>query len=116
MKLHITGEFLAGASDAPLAPAALHDLGERLMVELLKLELVNEDVADPSTSTEADRGMVIVEFDVRADGQAEAVATFNTIVRTAVHAVGVHTPDWDEFPANDQQTTFTFGRTELAPA
>lgn len=71
-----------------------HDLGEALMIELLKLEECNHDIVDPSVSTEHDRGMVLVELVALGDDLPSSVQKALDVTRTAIHAAGGGTPDW----------------------
>lgn len=81
--------------DPPIDNAEeFHDLGERLMVELLKLEECNGNVFDSTTSTDANAGTILVEVLVTGD---EFVATMQMaldVIRTAIHATGGGTPGW----------------------
>lgn len=65
------------------------------MEALLDLEEVNDDIADATTSSEADRGIVTAEMLVTAPEEGEALNTFLTVVRTAIHAIGGATPAWE---------------------
>ena len=96
MRVHIAHEFAVRSPDGRRLPGEdLHKEGERLMEELLTLEEINEDVEDAATSTEADRGVVIVELLVTAGSAGDALTKFLTIARTAIHAIGGATPGWD---------------------
>jgi hypothetical protein len=93
----ITHEFAVRTRNDEWLPAeGLHRQGERLMEALLDLEKCNADITDPSTASAADRGVVVAELLVQAATIGEAVAKFLTVVRTAIHAVGGATPDWDD--------------------
>lgn len=71
-----------------------HDIGERLMEELLKLEKCNDGVHDAAVSTEHDRGVVMVELLVLGDELVPTIQKALDVVRTAIHAVEGATPTW----------------------
>lgn len=75
-------------------PGKLHELGEKLMIELLKLEECNEGVTDAGTATDATQCVVTVELVVCGTGFAETLQKALDVVRTAIHTVGASTPDW----------------------
>lgn len=96
MQVHIAHEFAVRSRDGASLPAEeLHSEGARLMEALLDLEKVDDDIADATTSTDADRGAVVAEMLVSADEEGAALRTFLAVVRTAIHAIGGATPGWD---------------------
>ena len=73
---------------------AFHQIGARLMSELIPLEEINTDVVDPAVSTEADRGAVVVELIIRGDDFSAVLQQALDVIRTAVHAIGGGTAGW----------------------
>ena len=64
------------------------------MQELVKLEALYVDLADPAVSTEVDRGAIVVELVTSGPDYATALQRALDIVRTAIHATGGATPGW----------------------
>lgn len=97
IKVHVTHEFhVHHLGGSPLAADDLHREGERLMEALLALEACNDDIADVTTCSEADRGIVIAEMLVVAGDEGEAVNKAKVVTRSAIHTIGGATPEWEE--------------------
>jgi hypothetical protein len=97
IQMHIVHEFAVRSRDGRrLPPQVLHENGEAIMGALLDLEDCNDDVCDAATSSETDRGVIIVELLVTANSEAEALNKSLTIARTAIHATGGSTPGWTD--------------------
>lgn len=93
MKLHVELVFNL---DPPITDVeGFHAWGDRLMDELEKLEACNGDVLDPSVSTEADNGNMIVELLVTdATHALTAAQKALDVIRAAMHAAGFGTSGW----------------------
>jgi hypothetical protein len=97
MQFFIAHGFDVQDQDGKRLPAEeLHDRGTELMDALLDLEKCNDDIADSTTSSQADHGVVVVELLVTAANEAEALAKFMNITRTAIHTAGGSTRFWSE--------------------
>lgn len=90
--LQIAWEFYL---DPPVdSTEEFHNIGERLMTELLQLEKCNQGVHDSAVSTEHDRGVVLVELLVVGEDLVPTIQKALDVVRTAIHAVEGATPTW----------------------
>ncbi|WFE26212.1 hypothetical protein O7623_23100 [Solwaraspora sp. WMMD791] len=95
IQVHIARQFDVRTADGRRLNAdELHAEGERLMQALLDLEQCNDDFCDSVTATDADMGTVLVELLISDETETGAFDKSRTIVRTAIHAIGGHTP-WD---------------------
>jgi hypothetical protein len=68
---------------------------DSLMDELLKLEVCNEQIHDPSVGAELATSTVEILLLVDAPVD-DAVKISRDVVRTAIHAAGGSTPKWDD--------------------
>lgn len=75
-------------------PQEFHRHGEKVMEELLKLEICDPDLSDSGVGTDADQSTVTVSLLVFADDEAQALDKALTAIRSAVHAAGGSTPFW----------------------
>lgn len=75
-------------------PNELHDLGERVMQELLKLEDCNQGVHDSGTATDADRNVITIDLLVHGAGLEATLHKMLGVVRSALHGAGCATPEW----------------------
>ncbi|MEX2587999.1 MAG: hypothetical protein WD602_08415 [Actinomycetota bacterium] len=66
-----------------------------VIVELIMDELVDLDAADAYVDAEGKSARLEIGVAASADEYHEAIAMANSAVRTAIHAAGGHTPDWD---------------------
>jgi hypothetical protein len=111
--LQVAWEFYL---DPPIeSTEEFHDIGNRLMDELLILEECIDGVHDSTVSTEHDRGVVLVELLVRDAGFVAALEKTLAVVRTAIHAIGGATPDWPRADALMPLIEFTPGDIEAEP-
>lgn len=94
---HFIHSFQVTSNGLALTPEDLHNQGEQLMDELLKLEGCNAHISDPAVSTEVheEHTLVLVDIAIGAGDESTAVAEAKTILRTAIHATGGSTPNWD---------------------
>ncbi|MEQ4303162.1 hypothetical protein ABNF97_17535 [Plantactinospora sp. B6F1] len=100
MQVHIAHEFAVRLPDGSRLPTEeLHREGERLMDALLDLEACNSDIGDVATSSEADRGAVVVELVIAADDEATAISKSMAVIRSAIHAIEGCTANWGQGPA-----------------
>jgi hypothetical protein len=74
----------------------LHARGVAVMDALLALEKCNDDIADATTYSEAENGIVVVEMLVTAANEADALRKFMDVTRTAIHTAGGSTRFWSE--------------------
>jgi len=96
MQMQLVSDFLVRTlSDEMLTSEQLHTQGERLMEALLDLEGCNPQMSTPATASDAKNGVVTVELLMEASEASEAVRLADAITRTAIHAIGGATPDWD---------------------
>jgi hypothetical protein len=78
------------------------DLGDNidLVVEqLARLDACKEDLLDFSAESDGTNDSAEFAVTVRAGGLEEALRTGLSCIRSAIHATGAATPDWDESPA-----------------
>lgn len=93
--VHVNNVFTVSKLDGtPLPAEELHEIGDRLMEELLRLEQANECMSDSSTSTDAERNELEIDMTVSAETRGEALDLALMLCRTAAHADGAHTPNW----------------------
>ena len=78
---------------------AFHDLGTRLMSELVPLEEIDTNLVDSAVSTEAYRGAIVVELMIRGDDFSAVLQRALDIIGTAIHAIGGGTAGW---PTDDE--------------
>lgn len=94
---------LMAAIDLMIIPSeatelAVHDL----MSELLKLEECDVRVGNSSVSATVSTGDVSIEVGVREETYDQAVELASATLRTAIHAVGGNTADWNvQVPQED---------------
>lgn len=72
---------------------------ELVMEALLDQEACNHDFTDSAVAADAGRGVMEIESTSTGEDLAHAVATAQSVVRSALHATGISTPDW---PTHDQ--------------
>jgi hypothetical protein len=68
------------------------EMTDRVMEELLKLE-----VEDPSVGGSLTSGEVQISLTIEASSKKEAISKTNGLIRTAIHAAGGATPGWPTF-------------------
>lgn len=66
------------------------------MDALLDLEKCDDDIADATTHSEADHGIVVVELLVTAANEADALRKFMDVTRTGIHTAGGSIRSWSE--------------------
>lgn len=79
-------------------PAQLHIVGEKVMDELLALEGGQDQLTDSTVSVDSDEMAITIEIGMKIpEGlpPAQAEIAIRSAARTAVHAVGAATPDWE---------------------
>jgi hypothetical protein len=79
------------------------DLGDTidLVVEqLAKLDVCNESLLDFSAEADATDDSAEFAVTVEAASLEEALGTGLSCIRSAIHATGAATPDWDDRPAD----------------
>lgn len=78
------------------------DLGDNidLVVEqLAKLDACNDALLDFSAESDATDDTAEFAVTVDASGLEEALSTGLSCIRSAIHATGAATPDWDDAPS-----------------
>lgn len=91
-----------------LSPALLHDLGERVMKELLLLENGADRLHDSAVSTDSHQMTITVEMAKLVEDDediSQAKVALRSAARTAFHVVGGATPDWDLERVPDSERT-----------
>lgn len=68
--------------------------GERVMEALLEQEQAAPGFADSAVSVDAEQRTMEIEATATGDDLSNAIATGQSSVRAALHAVGIGTPDW----------------------
>lgn len=93
----VTWRFTVTATGASSADTEriLDEHTDKLMDELLDLEECNTNMHDPSVGAELSTGTVDVLMLVDAPVD-DAVKISRDIIRTAIHAAGGWTPQWDD--------------------
>jgi hypothetical protein len=66
-----------------------------LMQALLDVEASDESVSDPDLAADITTGWVEVELTVEAEDAIGAITTAVATLRTAIHAAGDATPEWE---------------------
>ena len=85
------------AADGPKAPGDLEGFFDRVMEELLRLDVVEDSTISASPA----RKTVTIMVTTDAPSPEGAAATGMSAIRGAFHAAGAATPDWplfDELP------------------
>ena len=73
----------------------LHAKGDRVMSALLDLESADLRLADSAVSLDTETMTMTIGLVVAGNDYQETVAHALTSIRTAIHAAGGSTPDWD---------------------
>lgn len=119
---HVTGQTILAVHEFTVCDAEtgrrltadeLHEQGNQLMEALLDLEDCNDGMCDSTVSTDATRGILRVEFSLSTTDKAEAFAQSLTIARSAIHAIGGHTPDWPTDRRHEPTTRYTEANSQL---
>jgi hypothetical protein len=92
LAMHVLWDLHLGSPQVDVE--TFHDLGARLMSELITLEEIETDLVDPAVSTEADRGAIVVELVIRGSDFSQALQRAVDIVEAAMHAIGGGTARW----------------------
>lgn len=74
---------------------ALESKGDRVMSALIDLESVDPRLADSAVSLDAASRIMTIGLVVSGSDYEETVTHALTSIRTAIHAAGGATPDWD---------------------
>jgi hypothetical protein len=90
-------EFLVAGPDSV---QALQGKGDRVMSCLLDLESADDRLADSAVSLDAGTKTMTIGLVVSGGDYEETVAHALTSIRTAIHAAGGSTVDWD--PSDSQ--------------
>jgi hypothetical protein len=80
------------------------DLGDNIdsvVQELVKLQACNDALLDFSADSDSTNDTAAFAVTVEADTLDQALPTGTSIVRSAIHATGAATPNWDEAGAYD---------------
>jgi hypothetical protein len=80
------------------------DLGDNIdmvVQELVKLDACNNELLDFSADSDATDDTAAFAVTVEADRLEQALAVGTSIIRSAIHATGAATPNWDEADAYD---------------
>lgn len=86
------------------SPDEISTNADRLMEALLDLE-ESCGVEDSAISANLAEGTIEVSVVAHGDTYEEAEATAQSCVRTAIHAIGGHTPDWRaDFEVQNRQS------------
>lgn len=88
--VEFAGHVLDGPQGDLPAPDALEAHLEGVMEQLIKL-----DVENPVVAAEAHDGSVEISVTITADSPEDAVAAGSASIRSAIHAAGGYTPDWE---------------------
>lgn len=86
-------------------PDALHDVGEQVMEALLALEGGQDSLTDSTVSVDSSEMSITIEMGMSLPAetpQAQAEIAIRSAARTAIHAVGGATPDWEPTPAGER--------------
>ncbi|MPZ00760.1 MAG: hypothetical protein GEU97_22860 [Actinophytocola sp.] len=90
---HSHWEFLASSGDD------LFEYSDKLMDALLDQEKCNPAFRDSAVSTDAGNQIIEIEADAEGASLSEAIAILRAAIRSALHQVGIGTPDW---PKHDE--------------
>ncbi|GAA1782393.1 hypothetical protein [Streptomonospora arabica] len=82
------------ATAVPVSPASFHRRASSLMDALMDLDACNDDIADPTVSSDAGESVMNVEVLVFTDDPIAALEKASAILRTALHAAGAATSAW----------------------
>ncbi|MFD0775140.1 hypothetical protein ACFQZ2_14490 [Streptomonospora algeriensis] len=78
----------------PVAPASFHRRATGLMDALMDLDACNDDIADPTVSSDAGESVMNVEILVFTGEPIAALEKASAVLRTALHAAGAATAAW----------------------
>lgn len=81
----------------PIPSEELDNLTDRIQDELLSLP----DAIDPDITTSLAIGVVHFSLSVKAADAREALAKGGSVIRAALHAAEVATPDWEPLGAGE---------------
>jgi hypothetical protein len=85
------------------------DLGDNIdlvVEELAKLDDCNEALLDYSAESDATDDTAEFAVTVEATGLEDALRTGLSCIRSAIHATGAATPDWDDSPPDHRVVVY----------
>lgn len=88
---YLSGEF----AGLPIKGDELDEFTDELMDQLLELE-DRPHIADPSVGASLAAGTFEVDLTIEAADSVAAHTCFMTTLRTALHAMGMGTPGWED--------------------
>lgn len=77
---------------------------DRVMQQLLALEACDSRITDSAVGLNGVTGEVEIELSASGTSPADALSTAEASVRSAIHAAGGYTPDWE--PGADEPDAF----------
>ncbi|ACU77044.1 hypothetical protein Caci_8221 [Catenulispora acidiphila DSM 44928] len=80
--------------DGPESAEELAQSAGKVMEALLALEECNSELSDAGVAMDADQMIVEVELKASGASEPESIERALAAVRTAIHAAGHGTPDW----------------------
>ncbi|WP_194910257.1 hypothetical protein [Catenulispora rubra] len=80
--------------DGPETAEELEQSAGKVMEALLALEECNSELSDAGVAMDADQMIVEVELRVSGSSEPECIERALAAMRTAIHAAGHGTPDW----------------------
>lgn len=98
---------------AVTGPGSLEESVERVVEEFAKLEGCTDGLLDFALGANLVAGDVEVEITVEADALEDAVSLGVSSLRTAIHAAGGGTPNWDTLPLDESLVQYVLDKNGL---